>query len=163
MNNPIFKINSRGEWYYNNSIISRNSLVKLFSSILTRYKDGTFHLKTPVEDVLIEIEDVPFIIIDLKIKYEDCQIIYFETNVGDIIKLGKHNPLWMEKKNRDKQLLPYVLVKAGIGAKISRSVYYNLAEVVIKKNIDDNIRNVIESDNCFFDIDIAKDRKEFIG
>jgi len=162
MNNPIFKINARGEWYYNNSIISRKSLVKLFSSVLTRYKDGSFHLKTPVEDVLIEIEDVPFIIINLRIKYENCQIVYFETNVGDIIKLGQNNPLWMEKNNRNNELLPYVLVKEGIAAKISRAVYYDLIELVIEKNVNGNSRNIIESDNCIFDVDIAKDRKNFI-
>ena len=50
------------------SKITRNSLVKLFSQILVRYNDGSYHLKTPVEDEEILVEDVPFFIINSSIR-----------------------------------------------------------------------------------------------
>jgi len=162
MKNPVFKINEHGEWYYNNSLISRKALVKLFSTVLTRFEDGTFHLKTPVEDIEIDVVDVPFIVIDFKVVKNQFQKIIFETNVGDIFELGKNNPLWVEKNLSNKGLIPYVLVRSGIIAKLSRSVYYNLVSVVTEKKINGSLRSVIESNNHFFELDLVKKRKFLI-
>jgi len=163
MKNPVFKINEHGEWYYNNSLISRKSLVKLFSTVLTRYEDGTFHLKTPVEDLEINVVDAPFMIVDFSIEKKFYQKVLFETNVGDVFELSKKNPLWVEKNSFNKGLIPYVLVRSGIIAKISRSVYYNLASIIIEKKINGSFRSVLESNNHFFELDVIKNREIFIG
>lgn len=163
MKNPVFKINEHGEWYYNNSLISRKSLVKLFSTVLTRYEDGTFHLKTPVEDLEINVVDAPFIVTDFRVEKKNIQKVIFETNVGDIIELGKKNPLWVEENSFNKGLIPYVLVRSGLIAKISRSVYYNLASIIVEKKINGSFRSVLESNNNFFELDMVKKREVFIG
>ena len=76
MKNPVFKINELGEWYYKDSKITRNSLVKLFSKILVRYNDGSYHLKTPVEDEEIYVVDAPFYIINYELKKIDKQLFH---------------------------------------------------------------------------------------
>ena len=53
-----------------------------------RYDDGSYHLKTPVEDEEIIVEDVPFFIINFSVRKLDNQIICLETNVGDLIEIG---------------------------------------------------------------------------
>ena len=58
-------IDQHGEWYYKKSKITRKTMIKLFSTILVRDIDNTFHLRTPVEDVLVEVIDVPFIITNM--------------------------------------------------------------------------------------------------
>ena len=163
MKNPVFKINERGEWYYNNSLISRKSLIKLFSKVLVRYNDGTFHLKTPVEDFEIFVFDVPFFIVNAWLEISNNKKIIMETNVGDIIELGKSNPLWIENNSYSNGLVPYVLVRSGIAAKVSRSVYYDLASFMVEKKIKGLLKNVLESNDCFFEMDLEKNRKDFIG
>ena len=163
MKNPVFKINEHGEWFYRNSKIARLSLVKLFSSILVRYDDGSYHLKTPVEDEEILVEDVPFFIINSSIKKLNNQIICLETNVGDLIEIGKSNPIWVEKNIYNEGLVPYVLVRSGIIAKISRPVYYDLAKYIVEKEINGCIKNVLESNNYFFDLDTENKREKFLS
>ena len=75
MNNALFLIDQYGDWYYRESKITRHSMVKLFSTILVRDNDNTFHLRTPVEDVLVEVKDVPFIITEMNVKKRNKYII----------------------------------------------------------------------------------------
>ena len=99
MNEAPFLIDQNGDWYYNKSKITRHSMVKLFSTILVRDEDNTFHLRTPVEDVLIEVLDAPYLIKEMYLKQKDrLPYIYFKTNVDYDFMLNKKNPLWLEKK-----------------------------------------------------------------
>ena len=54
-----------GTWYYRGSAINRLPLVKLFASVLRREDDGSYWLVTPVERGQIEVEDVPFVAVEL--------------------------------------------------------------------------------------------------
>ena len=67
MKKAPFLIDEYGEWYYMGSKITRKPMVKLFSSILTKDRDNTFHLRTPVEDVLVEVIDAPYLVTSLDI------------------------------------------------------------------------------------------------
>ena len=83
MTNVPFKIDYNGEWFYHGTIINRKSIIKLFSSVLVIDEDGTYHLRTPVEDCLVEVEDVPFIINRVQVLNKGGeQIIIFKTNLG---------------------------------------------------------------------------------
>ena len=109
MSKAPFLINEHGDWYYKESKITRHAMVKLFSTILVRDDDNTFHLRTPVEDVLVEVIDAPFIVTEMTIKKRNSlNYIYFKTNVNNIIIVGIKNPIWMEKKNNSEELIPYV-------------------------------------------------------
>ena len=163
MNKAPFLINEHGEWYYKESKITRHSMIKLFSTILVRDKDNTFHLRTPVEDVLVEVIDVPYIITEMFMTNKNnLSYICFKTNVGNNLVLGKKNPLWLEKKQDSDELIPYVLVQKGLIAKISRSVYYQLVELLEVKEIKKILYNGLYSGKDFFTLDQPGSRNEYL-
>ena len=104
MNKAPFLIDAYGDWYYMGSKITRTPMIKLFSSILVKDKDNTFHLRTPVEDVLVEVIDVPYVITSMdRINNNNLTYFTFTTNVGVQFTLGKRNPIWVEaKENSDE-------------------------------------------------------------
>ena len=61
---PI-RIDRNGTWYYRGSPIDRKELVCLFASVLRREPDGSCWLETPVERGRIEVEDAPFVAVEL--------------------------------------------------------------------------------------------------
>jgi len=163
MSKAPFLINEHGDWYYKESKITRHAMVKLFSTILVRDDDNTFHLRTPVEDVLVEVSDVPYIIKEMFVKNEgSLKYIYFTTNVDNILTVGIKNPIWLEKKKNKDELIPYVLVKKGLIAKISRPVYYQLMELLDKKNIKNIIYNGVYSGKDFFILDQPSSRNKYL-
>ena len=54
-----------GTWFYHGSPIGRKPLVKLFASVLRREDDGDYWLVTPAERGRIEVEDAPFIAVEV--------------------------------------------------------------------------------------------------
>ena len=88
---PI-KIKSNGEWLYQNNLIKREALIKLFSAVLVADEKGNFYLETPAEKGKIEVEDSPFVITTFDIKgLNKNQEIIFKTNIGEEIILSKKN------------------------------------------------------------------------
>ena len=82
-----------GTWFYLGTPIGRPELVRLFSTILRRDPEG-FVLVTPVEKVLIEVEDAPFVAVDFDIKAPGPeQRLTFRTNVGDSVTAGPDHPI----------------------------------------------------------------------
>ena len=129
---PI-KIKSNGEWLYQNTIIKKKALIKLFSSVLVADGKGNFYLETPAEKGKIQVEDSPFIIISFDIKsLNKNQEIIFKTNIGEEIVLSKKNFLFYKKYKQS--FIPYIVIRKNINAKILRSVYYQLINKFINKN-----------------------------
>ena len=123
-----------GSWDYMGSAISHAPMVKLFSTILRHDDDGKFYLVTPVEKVGIRVDDAPFVAVELQIegKGKD-QVLHFRTNVDDVVVMDKDHPLRIEFKQSGEPS-PYILVRDRLEALISRSVYYELAEMVEEKD-----------------------------
>ena len=116
-----------------NNLIKKESLVKLFASVLVADEKGNFYLETPAEKGKIEVEDSPFVIKTFFIRgLNKNQEIIFKTNIGEEIILGKKNPLFYRKYK--KSFVPYIVIKKNINAKILRSVYYQLVNKFINKN-----------------------------
>ena len=129
---PI-KIKSNGEWLYQNNLIKKKTLIKLFSSVLVADEKGNFYLETPVEKGKIEVEDSPFVVTTFVIKdLNKNQEIIFKTNIDEEIILSKKNPLFY--KEYKQSFIPYVVIRKNINAKILRSVYYQLINKFINKN-----------------------------
>jgi len=121
------RIGRDGTWYYQNSPIGRPALVKLFASILRKdpVKDSDRHvLVTPVEKVEVEVEDAPFLAVELVV--EDGTLS-FRTNVDDWVSVDREHPLRFEPGSSDG-IKPYVLVRGGLWALVTRPVYYELVE-----------------------------------
>ena len=129
---PI-KIKSNGEWLYQNTLIKKKTIIKLFSSVLVADEKGNFYLETPAEKGKIEVEDSPFVITTFAIKgLNKNQEIIFKTNIDEEIVLSKKNSLFYKKYKQS--FIPYVVIRKNINAKILRSVYYQLINKFINKN-----------------------------
>ncbi len=122
------RINTRGEWIYQNSIVRRPELVKLFASVL-RLDRGAFFLVTPQEKFTVSVEDAPFIAVEMEIRRQrGVEHIYLRTNVDDVVKVDARHRLMMRVSADTHRRLPYVHVRAGLLAKVARPVFYQLAE-----------------------------------
>jgi uncharacterized protein len=127
-----FVVRRDGSWIYRGSPIGRKELVCLFSSVLTRDADGAFWLETPAERGRIEVEDTPFLAVELTWEGNGRdQVLSFRTNVDQIITAGAEHPIRIAHDLLTCEPTPYLMVRAGDGhwpieARISRAVYYEL-------------------------------------
>lgn len=121
---PI-RIDRDGSWYFQGSPITRPELVRLFAAVMSCV-DGRYLLTTPVEQVQIEVEDAPFILVDAV--YLDDGRLQLTTNVQQQFIAGPDCPVLLQPEAGTGQLLPYLQMKRGLRAKFSRSLYYRLAE-----------------------------------
>ena len=119
-----------GTWHHQGSPIGRPAMVRLFSTILRREADGRFVLVTPVEKLDIEVEDAPFVAVELKVEGEGrTASLGFRLNTGDLVVAGPSHPLRFEDGLDGPH--PYLLVRGGLEALIARPVYYELAELAL--------------------------------
>ncbi|MGD0190507.1 MAG: DUF1285 domain-containing protein [Rhizomicrobium sp.] len=120
-----------GTWFHQGTPIGRKEIVRLFSTILRR--DGEdYVLVTPVEKMRIRVEDVPFIavLVDVEGTGRD-QTLLFTTNVGDQVTAGEENPIRVSIDARTGEPAPYIRVRRDLEARLSRSVFYQLAEMAV--------------------------------
>jgi hypothetical protein len=139
-----------GTWFHEGTPVGRRELVRLFSTILR--KDGDeYVLVTPGEKMRIVVEDAPFLAVLLRAEGEgrDRKLI-FTTNVGDETIAGRDNPIRVEIDPRTREPSPYVHVRRGLEAKISRPVYYQLAELAVPGKDDQAGKLVLWSDGVAF-------------
>src|SRR4028118_1420577 len=86
-----------GTWYHEGSPIGRPAMVRLFSTILRREPDGRYVLVTPVEKLDIEIEDAPFLAVELKSEGGGKEReLAFRLNTGDLVVAGQDHRLRLE-------------------------------------------------------------------
>ena len=131
--NVSMKIDRSGKWYFMNSPIGRERMVKLFSRVLRKDEDG-YYLVTPVEKIKIEVEVRPFIIVDYEILGESReQKIIFKTNTEEIFEVNEKHPIKIEKDISNEESIPTVLVRKNLEGFLSRNVYYSLIEHSILK------------------------------
>jgi uncharacterized protein len=119
-----------GCWYHEGGLITRPNMVRLFSSILRREGDGSYVLITPAEKLAIEVEDVPFIAVELKSEGEgQSRQLAFRLNTGDIVLAGPSHPLRFGEAKGEPA--PYLTVRGGMEARLARPVFYELAEMAL--------------------------------
>jgi uncharacterized protein len=127
-----FLIRRDGTWLYRGSPIGRKELVCLFASVLRRTEDGAFWLETPVERGRIEVEDAPFVAVELDWTGAGSrQVLSFRTNVDQIVAAGPEHPIRVAHDLLTCEPTPYITVRPGAGrlaveARIARAVYYEL-------------------------------------
>src|SRR5215471_11010821 len=74
------RIAADGTWFYQKTPIGRPALVKLFASVLKREADR-YYLVTPVEKCGIEVDDAPFLAVEMTVSSgERGRILEFRTN-----------------------------------------------------------------------------------
>ncbi len=117
-----------GTWYHEGDPINRSALVRLFSTILRREADGSHVLVTPVEKLTIQVDDAPFLAVEMKLGTDESgtQRILFRLNTGDLVVVGPDHAL--ELRGDGEDALPYLHVRGDLWALLSRPVYYALME-----------------------------------
>lgn len=124
-----------GTWFHEGSPIGRPAMVQLFSTILRREPDGRHVLVTPVEKLDIEVEDAPFLAVELKSEGEGRgRSLAFRLNTGDLVVAGPERGLRVEEREDGPH--PYLDVRGGLEARIARPVYYELAELALAEAAD---------------------------
>jgi hypothetical protein len=116
-----------GTWLHEGTPIGRIGLVKLFASILRRDPEG-FVLVTPVEKLSIEVEDAPFVAVDVERVPGEPGGLLFRTNLGDEALAGPAHPLRVERGGAAGEPRPYVTVRRNLEALIDRKTFYRLVE-----------------------------------
>ena len=144
-----------GSWYHQGSPITRTAMVRAFSSVLRREKDGSHVLITPYEKLSIEVEDAAFVAIDLTSENQGRnRTLAFRLNTDDLVVAGKDHALDIGEK--DGGPAPYLHVRGGLQARINRAVYYELAELAIAEQQERGIPLGLWSDGIFFPFEAAR-------
>jgi len=144
-------ITSDGTWYHQNSAIQRQSLVKLFSTVLKR-EENDYFLVTPVEKWRIKVDDAPFIAVALDVhdKGSSSQALVFHCNTGDRIIASAFHPIRVKVRPQTGEPSPYILVRDNLEAKINRSVFYHLVELAEQSHDPDSTFYGVLSQGHFF-------------
>ena len=120
-------VKANGEWWHEGQLIKRQALVDLFSSVLWKEQDK-FYLKTPVEQIEIQVEDEPLFInqVDM-VEIGQQNYIQLTTTHQDIVIVDAEHPIFM--REYAGELRPYVHVRFGINALIQRAAFLHLVEL----------------------------------
>lgn len=148
------RIGRDGTWYYRGSAIQRKELVCLFSSVLKREEDGSYWLETPVERGRIQVDDAPFVAVELF--WRDCegrQCLTFRTNLDELVTADWDHPIRVHLCPRTREPRPYVMVRPGLEARIGRAVFYELVALAQEERVDGRQVMGVWSEGAFFPID----------
>jgi uncharacterized protein len=143
------RIAADGTWHYMRSPIGRPALVKLFASILRKDEDR-YVLVTPVERVGIAVDDVPFLAVEMAVtETAGAQALSFRTNVDDWTQAGPDHPMRFEM-GAAEGLRPYVHVRAGLWARLTRSLFLDLVALGEVRAVDGQEMFGVASAGVFF-------------
>lgn len=138
-------IKKDGSWWHEGARISREPLVRLFSTVLRKDPDGVC-LVTPVEKMRIKVEDAPFTAIRVDRQGDGLR---FTTNVGDEVEAGPENAIRVET-GADGEPRPYLHVRRGLEALITRPVFYELVEMGEARETPDGAQLGVGSKGAWF-------------
>ncbi len=121
------RIAADGTWFHEGTAIARPAMVRLFANILRREPDGRHVLVTPAERLDIDVDDAPFVAVEVKSDGEGAaRTLAFRLNTGDVVVAGADHPMTIADHGHGPH--PYLRVRGGLDALIARSVFYELAE-----------------------------------
>ena len=143
------RIAADGSWHYMKSPIGRIELVKLFASILRRDEER-YVLVTPAERVGIQVDDAPFVAVEMRVaEDEGRRTLSFRTNVDDWTAAGPEHPMRFEV-GASEGLKPYVHVRADLWARVSRALFYDIADLGEIREVEGTAMFGIASGGRFF-------------
>jgi len=144
------RIASDGTWFYLKTPIGRHALVKLFASVLRREGEKYF-LVTPVEKVGITVDDAPFMAVEMKQEGEGAaRVLTFRTNVDDWVTCGPDHALRFEPETDTGGLKPYLHVRRGLWALVTRALFYDLVELGEERDLNGTRMFGVASSGEFF-------------
>jgi hypothetical protein len=163
------RIGRDGTWYYQGSPIRRKELVCLFASCLKRESDG-YWIETPAERGRIEVDDVPFVAVELFWSKGPCaegtggpcgcgegQALTFRTNVDEMVTAGPLHPIRVARDIVTCEPTPYIMVRDGLEARIGRAVYYELVALAVPETVHGERVLGVWSGGVFFPLGSAEE------
>ena len=130
-------IDKDGIWHYHGSPIPRKELVCLFAHALTRDSDGRYWLVTAAEMGPIDVADAPLLVVEMYVAGAgEDQVISLRTNVDEIVDLDRQHPLRLGRNPETGEVVPYLQLENRIEARVTRPVYYALAELAVEGEAD---------------------------
>ncbi|MGI8527460.1 MAG: DUF1285 domain-containing protein [Pseudolabrys sp.] len=151
------RIGTDGTWFYMKTPIGRPALVRLFASVLKR-EGNKYFLVTPVEKVGIVVDDAPFLAVELKVEDD---VLKFRTNVDDWVTCCRVHALRFEPEVSTGGLKPYLHVRRGLWAKVTRALFYDLVERGEEREVDGRMMFGVASADEFFAMAEASAVREF--
>lgn len=162
------RIAKDGTWFYRGSPIGRKELVCLFASVLKREEDGSYWLETPVERGRIEVDDAPFVAVEMwwrtcadpfaplgSPSAEPRQCLTFRTNLDEMVTADAEHPIRVTIDPASREPRPYITVRPGLEARINRAVFYELVALAQPETVDGKDVLGVWSEGVFFPIDDA--------
>jgi hypothetical protein len=145
------RIAADGSWFYRGTPITRFSLAKLFASVLRREADGGYWLVTPAERARVSVEDAPFLAVELDVAGTgQTQVLSFRTNMDEIVAADGAHPLRVATDPASSAPRPYILVRDGLEARLTRPVFYELVDLGREERVGGAVRFGVWSKNEFF-------------
>jgi hypothetical protein len=144
-------IRKDGSWLHEGGVIGREALVRLFSTILRRDPDGIY-LVTPHEKLRIGVEDAPFTAVRVD---REGEALRFTTNVGDEVEAGPEHGIRVAVDAAGEPR-PYVHVRGGLEALITRPVFYELVELAEERSAGEGVELGVRSNGAWFPLGLAE-------
>lgn len=126
-------------------------MVCLFASVMERRADGSYWLVTPEEMGTIAVDDVPFVAVEMF----TCgsgrdKVVSFRTNMDEVVTVDADHGLRIAECNETGEPQPYVHVRDGLEARLTRSVYYELVAQGFEEKVDGEELYGLWSSGIFF-------------
>jgi uncharacterized protein len=154
-----FLIRRDGTWLYRGTPINRKELVCLFASVLRREADGSWWLQTPAERGRIEVEDAPFVAVELDWAGDgQHQVLSFRTNIDEVVTAGPEHPIRISHDIITCEPTPYILIRPGaaghlgVEARINRATYYELVALAVPRWVGSRRVLGVWSEGQFFSL-----------
>ncbi|CAA7617684.1 DUF1285 domain-containing protein [Magnetospirillum sp. UT-4] len=145
------RIDRGGGWFYHGSPIDRKEMVCLFAGMLRRHDDGSYWLETEDETGTIEVDDVPFLAVELfTFSCGRDQVVSFRTNVDELVTVDDDHPLRVAECPDTGEPLPYVYLRDGLEARLARPVYYELVARGVEEKVGGDDLYGVWSSGIFF-------------
>lgn len=152
------RIDRNGIWHYRGSPIGRQELVRLFATVLRRDEAGDYWLITPAEIGRIEVEDAPFLAVELmRDGVGRDQKLSLRTNVGKIVAVDAAHPIRVDVDAVTGEPRPYAVMDGGVEAKIARAVFYELVDIGHEQSIGGETLFGVWSGGAFFALGRTED------
>ncbi|MCP4490338.1 MAG: DUF1285 domain-containing protein [Gammaproteobacteria bacterium] len=143
------RIAADGQWFHEGRAFQRQSLVKLFARVLCKQSDEYF-LLTPHEKLKIQVDDVPFVATLVERRQS---ALVFTTNLDEHIVVDQQHPLRLKIDPQTRIPRPYVHVRDGLEALISRSAFFDLANLAEEHERDGKLYFTLSSLDYEFEFD----------
>ena len=120
------KIHRNGNWSYQGSVFERAAMVDLLAKNLVAF-NGRYYLLAPEQLLEIEVEDLPFVIVDLN-RSSDNLLVTATTNLNSSVTINYDHPCYLSNPPDSAVGIPCIELRLGIAARLSRPMYYQLLE-----------------------------------